>query len=252
MRIVSWNINGFESTLRKGGLESVLELSPDIICLQELKCSNNELLSMFATKNQYEYFFSLAEKKGYSGVSVFTKKHCDFYSRNSGNVRMNKDGRYLRLDLGDIILYNIYMIHGNRDKRDYQPKIEACNHLINTWKQDLENKREIVVATDFNIAHNDIDVYYFKKNRNNIMFTEREKRIIDVMPLKDAFRAIYEEKISYSWWPYAFCARERNIGWRIDYFFVSEKLIDKINDIVYMKDILGSDHCPICMDIVNK
>ena len=250
MKIMSWNINGFESAIHKGQLEPLLELAPDIICLQEIKCSSENLLKQFAENYHFDCIYSLAQKKGYSGVAVFTKKQCELYSKSSGNARMDADGRYLRLDFGDFILYNIYMLHGNRDKWDYQPKMEACKHLIKIWNQDLEDNRDVIVATDFNIAHDDIDVCLFKSNRRNIMFTEKERMVIDAVPLNDAFRVKYKEKVSYSWWTYAYHARERDIGWRIDYFFVSDGMMHRIKDVEYMKDIAGSDHCPLLMNVV--
>lgn len=247
MRIITWNINGFTSALKSNCLDPIFSSEADMVCLQETKISNQDVIFNFAKEKGYGCYVSASKSAGHSGVCVFSRHEPLSFTTLSGNPRLD-DGRFLCLDFGAFLLYNVYMLHGNRDKRDYEPKLCACQCLLDMWRMNLNDNRQILVATDFNIAHNDIDVCRHQSNRHNTMFTDRERSILDACPLEDAFRILHPDTIAYSWWPYAFHARERNIGWRIDYFFTSHEITDGISSVAYLTDISGSDHCPLLME----
>lgn len=253
IKLITWNINGFNSALNSGNIDKLMEYNPDFICLQEMKLSSEETILEFCNKYQYQYVCVLAQKKGYSGVAVISRNKAISYTTDIGFDTFNSEGRFISLDFEDFILLNVYMIHGRRDKSKLSLKMEACKQIIDYLNENKSKK--IIVATDFNIAHKNIDVFRYKNNKNNVMFTEDERNIVQSildMGYRDAYRLINDDKIEYTWWPYAFKAREKNIGWRIDYFFVSCNMAKYVKNVQCMNDIYGSDHCPIMMEVVYE
>lgn len=249
MIIYSWNINGYRTCDRYGGLSKILEKQPDIICLQEVKIGDPAYLNNLFTFS-YEHYFNFSFEKGHNGVYVYSKRRAVNCHKEINFDRFDQEGRFLCLEFGDYILINIYMPHGGRDKRNLQYKIESYYHLID-FLRSLKDEKVILIG-DFNIAHCELDVERYKNNESNIMFTTQEREIFtSLLDLGyiDAYRYKNQNLRQYTWWPYAFDARDRNIGWRIDYCLVSQNCIGNIEEVEIVKEILGSDHCPICVQL---
>jgi len=250
MKIISWNINGLRAVYKKGFLDWFLGLDADIVCLQEIKAFKEQLdPSLVKIKNYFSYFNS-AEKAGYSGVSVYSKEKPLSVKTKLGIKRFDKEGRSLLLEYKDFILFNVYLPHGDRTKKNLPYKLEVYDFLLNKLKK-MKNKNLILIG-DFNIAHKEIDLARPKNNKNNVMFTQKERERIDKiikLGFIDTFRKFHKEKGKYTWWPYFANGRERNLGWRIDYIFVSKKMNKKIKDAFILSEVRGSDHCPIGIEI---
>lgn len=248
-KIISWNVNGFRSIMRKGYLDSIWEGDYDIICLQEVKLADLESLQK-VVPTEYFVYDNLSMQKGRSGVIVLSKRKAESVEYSIGHEAFDKQGRYLKVNYNDFSIIDLYMPHGGRDKANLDFKLEVSEKLQSLLVHMSD--KNIIIATDFNIARADIDVCNAEQNRNNIMFTPREREVVakmDEIGFKDAFRELYPDKVEYTWWTYAFECRERNIGWRIDYFFVSKTIMDKIEKIDVLKTQMGSDHCPIVLQI---
>ncbi|MFA4826671.1 MAG: exodeoxyribonuclease III [Candidatus Shapirobacteria bacterium] len=250
MKIISGNVNGIRSACKKGFWGFIAKEEPDIFCLQEIKAKKEDLPKDPTELNGYYPVFNSAEKKGYSGVAVFTKEKPILVKTKLGLERFDKEGRYLELEYSDFILFNFYLPHGGRQKENLKYKLEAYKKIIEKVRK-LKNKNVILIG-DFNIAHEEIDLARPKENRNNIMFTAEERKQIDNLldlGLVDSFRCFNTEQGHYTWWPYAFRAKERNLGWRIDYVFVSKKLAKKVSKANIYAEVNFSDHCPIGVEV---
>jgi len=250
VKILSWNVNGLRSVYKKGFVEWLENSNADIVCLQETKANENQLTYDLLYPAGYEAHFNSAEKKGYSGVAVYTKKSPEQVEKTFGMDRFDTEGRYLRLEYEKYVLMNFYVPNGGRDKKDYDYKLNFYAFLLEKLKQSRD--KNIIIVGDFNIAHKEIDLARPKDNVNNIMFTPKERqKITDLLECGyiDTFRIHTKEGGFYSWWAYFNNARERNIGWRIDYVFVSKPLKAKVKKAFILKEITGSDHCPVGIDI---
>ena len=242
MKIISWNVNGIRAVLNKGFIDFIEKENPDIICIQETK-ANKEQVNL--KLNNYEQIWNSAEKKGYSGTAVFTKKQPNRILLNL--EKHSNEGRLITLDFGDFYVVNVYVPNAQRGlvRLDYRKEwdIDFLNYL-----KILDSEKPVIVCGDFNVAHKEIDLKNPGPNRKNPGFTDEERegftRFIE-NGFIDVFRYKYPNKIQYTWWSYMFNARAKNIGWRIDYFLVSNKIKDRIKDIVIMDEIMGSDHCPL-------
>lgn len=249
MLIYSWNVNGFNTCDKYGGLSRLLQDNPDIICLQEVKVGNPDTLNTLFTY-QYEQYYSFSSQKGHNGVYIYSKKRAANVITEIGLPRFDSDGRFLCLDFGDYYLINLYMPHGGRDQKELPYKMEAYRH-INAFLSEICGKR-VVVMGDFNIARSELEAERYRNNTKNTMFTREEREMFEELlhtGYLDAFRILYPNQRAYTWWPYAYRAREKNVGWRIDYFLVSYPLETRIKDVEILKNVLGSDHCPIKMEI---
>jgi len=220
MKILSWNVNGLRANYKKGFLDWFKAEKPDFCCLQETRVKQEELNKELFVKD-YEFYINSAVKPGYSGTGIYTRIKPKEVIREIGLTRFDKEARILRVDLDDFILINLYIPHGGRQKENLGYKLQVYNSLI-SYLKELEGK--VIVLGDFNIAHKEIDLARPKDNMNNIMFTTEERKQIDrILDLgfKDTFREFCGEGGQYTWWPYFNNARERNIGWRIDYCFTN-------------------------------
>lgn len=250
MRIVSWNVNGLRSVIRKGFLEWMKKEDPDILCLQEIKIQENELPFDLIYLDNYQSFFNSSYKKGQSGVAVYSKEAPILVNKSLELSRFDKEGRMLELKFSEFTLLNLYIPHGGRDKHDLNYKLQVYIQLIRNLEE--EKDENVILIGDFNIAHEDIDLARPDQNRDNIMFTPAEKFQIDRilhLGFLDSFRELNKEAGNYTWWPYYRDARKRNLGWRIDYAFVSKSLAPKLKNAFILKDVLGSDHAPIGVEI---
>lgn len=249
MKIVSWNVNGLRARVSDGTLAKVLSLNADVYCFQELKLSDLNIFSsdIFAG---YHVSAKLANRKGYSGVCILSKESPKCVIITSGHKRADDEGRYLRVNIADDLgIVSLYMPHGKRDKSDIPYKLSFGNYLLEHLKDDVET----IICTDFNIAHKEIDLARPTQNKNSAMFTSEERNVIDDLLLLgyvDAFRSKNESDGCYTWWPFSFDAYERNLGWRIDYFFIPKKMTKYLKNVSVLREIRGSDHVPIIMELL--
>ncbi len=250
MKILSWNVNGLRAVYKKGFLDWLKKSRAKIICLQEIKAQPEQLpFDLTRPKNYYSYFNS-AKRKGYSGVAVYTQEKPQKIEFNLDFKRFDQEGRFLKLDFPNFSLINLYLPHGGRKKENYEYKLEVYERLIKYLKGNRNKK--IILIGDFNIAHQEIDLARPKDNVKNTMFTPRERKQIERLikfGFIDSFRKFNQEGGNYTWWPYFREARERNLGWRIDYAFVSKALVAKLKDAFILPEIKGSDHCPIGVEV---
>jgi exodeoxyribonuclease-3 len=247
VKIISWNVNGLKAVLKKGFLEWMEGVKADAVCLQEIKAQEIQL-----PLGQFPYIYlNPASKKGYSGVLLFSKNEPLKISREIGLERFDTEGRFLQLDYPGWSLINVYLPHGGRQKQNLAYKLEAYDFLIE-YLGKIKNQK-IVVAGDFNVARQEIDLARPTENQNNIMFTQKEREKVEEIAhlgFIDSFRKFHEEDGFYTWWPYGFKARERNIGWRIDYIWVSGPMVKRLREAFVMPEVKGSDHCPVGIEIV--
>lgn len=245
MKIVSWNVAGFRACLKKGFENFFLNCNADIYCLQEVKA---ELEQIEFKPEDYYCYINPAEKKGYSGTLIYTLHKPIKVTYGINMEEHDHEGRVITLEFENFYLVNQYVPNVKRDlsRLEYRMKWEDD---FRKYLDKLEKKKPVVVCGDFNVAHNEIDIKNAKSNIGNAGFTYEERNkfteLLDSGYI-DTYRYFYpEQKDAYTWWSYMHNAREKNIGWRIDYFIVSKKIIDKINEPVIYSDVYGSDHCPI-------
>lgn len=252
MKILSWNVNGLRAVYKRNFLNWFKESRAEIVCLQEIKIQKEQLLSDLINPQGYFSYFNFAVKKGYSGLAVYTKERPVGVKEKLGLKRFDEEGRFLELEFPNFILINIYLPHGGRAKEKLGYKLEAYYQLISYLGKIKEKK--VVLIGDFNVAHEEIDLARPKENRDNIMFTPEERKQIDQiieMGFQDSFRRFNQESGRYTWWPYSFGARERNLGWRIDYAFIAEALSQNLKNAFILKEVGGSDHCPIGVSLTK-
>lgn len=245
MKLVSWNVNGLRACVNKGFMESFKQIDADIFCLQETKLQTGQIeLDM----EGYHEYWNYAEKKGYSGTAVFSKQEPVSVSYGMGIEEHDKEGRVITLEYDKFYLVNVYTPNSKRDleRLDYRMKWEDDfrNYLLK-----LDEKKSVVMCGDLNVAHKEIDLKNPKTNRKSAGFTDQEREKMTVLTESgfiDTFRHFYPDKEeAYSWWSNFAKSRERNIGWRIDYFMTSRSFENELVDAFICPEILGSDHCPV-------
>ena len=250
MKITTWNVNGYRAVLRKDALDWIQNVDPDVLCFQEIKVQLDQISDDDATIEGYEAIWNPAERKGYSGVVTFTKEEPLAVEKGLGFEKFDGEGRLIRTRYEDFYLYNIYFPNGGQGNKRVPFKLEFYEKLLNVCDGLHQQGKNIIITGDFNTAHNEIDLANPKSNEKNTGFLPEEREWIDKY-LKhnfvDAFRELYPEREDYTWWTYRYSAREKDIGWRLDYFLVSEGLMDRVEDVVIHSDIMGSDHCPVSL-----
>jgi exodeoxyribonuclease-3 len=251
MKIISWNVAGFRACLKKGFDEFFDKENADIYCLQESKVLEDQFSY---NKEGYDMYLYPAEKKGYSGTLVFTRIKPLNVSYGINIDEHDHEGRVITLEFNDFYLVNVYVPNVKRDlsRLEYRMKWEDD---FKQYLKHLEEKKTVIVCGDFNVAHNEIDIKNAKANIGNAGFTyeERDKftKLLE-SGFIDTFRYFHETEEKYSWWSYMGKAREKNIGWRIDYFIISKSSINNVVDSTILNDVMGSDHCPICLEVNLK
>ncbi len=253
MKVATWNVNGIRSAYRKGLLQWIQKEQPDILCLQEIKANSDSLDTEIREIEGYYSYFNSALKKGYSGTAMYTKIKPVSVIKKIGIKRFDDEGRSIKLVFKDFVLFNFYIPHGGRKKENLIYKLEVYKKIFSILKRSAG--KNVIVCGDFNIAHTELDLYYPKRNTNNIMFTVEERKQIDFLQglgFIDTFRHINKDTKTYTWWPYAFNARNRDIGWRIDYIFVSQKYKNSIIDSWVRKEVIASDHAAFVVNINKK
>lgn len=248
MKLISWNVNGIRACLNKGFSDFFKEVNADIFCLQETKCQPEQINLEF---EGYTSYWNSAERKGYSGTAIFTKKQPVNVTYGIGIEEHDKEGRIITLEFENFYLVTNYTPNAKREleRLDYRMVWED---EIRKYLLELNKKKPVIMCGDLNVAHEEIDLKNPKTNKGNAGFTneEREKmtELLNVGFI-DSYRYLYPEKIEYSWWSYMGHAREKNVGWRIDYFIVSNDFRENIKDATIYTEILGSDHCPVGLEI---
>lgn len=250
MKITTWNVNGYRAVLRKDALTWVKDVDPDVLCLQETKLQLDQISDDEATLDGYKSVWNSAERKGYSGVATFYKKEPIEVEKGLGFDKFDNEGRVIRSKYEDFYLYNIYFPNGGQGNMRVPYKLEFYEKLLEICDQLHQNGEKIIITGDFNTAHNEIDLANPKSNEKNTGFLPEERVWIDKYlehGFVDAFRELYPERVAYTWWTYRYNARKNNVGWRLDYFLVSESLMDRVEDVIIHGDIMGSDHCPVSL-----
>jgi exodeoxyribonuclease-3 len=250
-RIVSWNVNGLRAVMKKEFVKSVQDLDPDILLLQETKLQEDQRTDEMTSLGPYQSFWSYSSvKKGYSGVAAYSKPAPLQVTTCFSVPEFDGEGRVIQLDYADFILFNIYFPNGQMSDERLQYKLDFYDWFL-SYAQDLRSRgKSLVITGDFNTAHNEIDLKNPGPNSKRSGFLRVERDVLDRMVdlgYVDTFRHFHPEQVKYSWWSYRFNARKNNAGWRIDYFFVTDDLIDKgaVKQAFIDNDVFGSDHCPV-------
>lgn len=248
MKFISWNVNGLRACVGKDFETIFKSLDADFFCLQETKMQAGQLDLQF---EGYESYWNYAEKKGYSGTAIYTKHKPMNVSYGMGVEEHDHEGRVITLEYDNFFLVTVYTPNSQNELRrlDYRMTWEVA---FRQYLKTLDAKKPVVVCGDMNVAHEEIDIKNPKTNRRNAGFTDEEREKMTELLADgfiDTFRFKYPEQVTYSWWSYRFKAREKNAGWRIDYFLVSERLKEDIEDAKIHTEIMGSDHCPVEVDL---
>ena len=244
MKFISWNVNGLRACAGKGFEESFRQLDADFFCLQETKMQEGQLDLQFPG---YSSFWNYAEKKGYSGTAVYTRHTPLAVTYGIGIDEHDHEGRVITLEMDDFYLVTCYTPNSQDGLRrlDYRMRWEA--DFLNYIKT-LDEKKPVILCGDLNVAHEEIDLKNPKTNRHNAGFTDEERSRMTTLlgsGFVDTFRTLHPDDVTYSWWSYRFHAREKNAGWRIDYFIVSERLLSRVQGAAIHTEVFGSDHCPV-------
>lgn len=251
MKITTWNVNGLRALLRKGEWKWVQKFDPDVVCLQEIKARPSQLSeTQHAWFELYQTYWNPAERPGYSGVLSLTKKPGAKSEIGLGEKNFDVEGRVIKTFFKNFILFNIYFPNGGRDHSRVPFKLDFYAALLNLCDQLHQQGEKIIICGDLNTAHQEIDLKNHKSNHNTTGFLPEERAWVTKYlehGFVDAFRTLYPEREQYTWWTYITNARARNVGWRLDYFLVSEALMSQIEDVVIHDEVMGSDHCPVTL-----
>ena len=248
MKLISWNVNGLRACAGKGFGESFKTLDADVVCLQETKMQAGQLDLEF---DGYESYWNYADKKGYSGTAIYTRIKPLSVSNDIGIDEHDHEGRVITMEFDDFYLVCVYVPNSQDELKrlTYRMKWEDD---FRSYVSGLAEKKGVVICGDLNVAHNEIDIKNPASNRHNAGFTDEERGKFNALldaGFVDSWRMLNPDTVKYSWWSYRFKARERNAGWRIDYFIVSESMKDRISGAEIHNEIFGSDHCPVELDL---
>ncbi len=253
MKLLSWNVNGLRAVAKKGAFGSVFEINPDILCLQETKAHPEQLPEEVRSPAGYfSYFDHSKVKKGYSGVAIFSKIEPEKIEYGIGIPKFDDEGRTLIAYYKDFVLLNVYFPNGGGGPHRLEYKMEYYDEFLKFIDKLKKKGKKIIFCGDVNTAHNEIDLFHPKENEKSTGFLRIERDWIDKVidhGYIDTFRYLHKDKIQYSWWDMKTFARDRNVGWRIDYFFVSDNLEKSIKRAEILDNIMGSDHCPVLLEL---
>ena len=255
MKLFSWNVNGVRAIEKKGLLDWLASESPDVLCIQETKAKFEQLPDSLQNLDGYFSYWHSADKLGYSGVATFSKKEPLHVQYGLGIDKYDKEGRVLITEFDNFLLYNIYFPNGQKGEIRLQYKLDFYDDLLEILDDQVASGNNVIVAGDWNTAHKEIDLANPKANANYSGFLPVERAQLDTYVnhgYVDSFRLFHDEPDRYSWWTYRFGARQRNIGWRIDYFFTNQEFADNISDADIHEDVMGSDHCPVSIELVDN
>ena len=248
MKFISWNVNGFRACLNKGFSDFFATEDADFFSIQESKMQPGQ--AEFETPNHHQYWYS-AEKKGYSGTAIFAKHEPISVRYGIGIDEHDHEGRAITLEYDNFYLLNVYTPNSQREltRLDYRMTWEDA---LRNYMMELDKVKPVIYCGDLNVAHEEIDLKNPKTNHFSAGFTDEERgKFTELLNsgFSDTFRSLYPDKVEYSWWSYMFQARQKNVGWRIDYFVVSNRIIDKVKEAKIHTEIMGSDHCPVSIEI---
>lgn len=252
MKIISWNINGVRAIIQKDFFEDISKINPDILCLQETKAQDEEVAEALSQLKDYHQFYNSAERKGYSGVTILSKIEPISVSYDMGVEEHDQEGRVICAEFKDFFLVNVYVPNSGQKlvRLDYRQKwdVDFKNYL-----KSLEKTKPVILCGDLNVAHRAIDLKNDKSNYNKTAgYTQIEIDGMDNLlneGFVDTYRHFNPDTVAYTYWSYRFKARERNTGWRIDYFLVSNQLLEKVENVEILSEYYGSDHCPIKLEV---
>lgn len=253
MKIVTWNVNGIRAVLRKNALDQIWLHSPDVMCLQEVKARPEQLTAAQQESMRMPFAWNPAERPGYSGVATLFREAPDEIMLGLDNSRFDLEGRVIRTRHSDLVLYNIYFPSGQRgqDRVDY--KLEFYSYLLAICDRLHKKGEKLIITGDFNTAHSPIDLKNPRQNQKTSGFLPEERAWVQKFldhGFVDIYRYLYPDRIQYTWWTYRSGARMNGVGWRIDYFLISELLIPRVKDVIIHENVTGSDHCPVEMELI--
>lgn len=249
MKFISWNVNGLRACVKKDFEASFHHLDADFFCLQETKMQAGQL---DLQHEGYQSYWNYADKKGYSGTAIYTKHEPLNVTYGLGIDEHDHEGRVITMEMNDFFLITVYVPNSQDELRrlDYRMQWEDD---FRAYVKQLDAIKPVIICGDLNVAHEEIDLKNPKTNRRNAGFTDEERKKMTILldnGFVDTFRHLYPEQVTYSWWSYRFRAREKNAGWRIDYFLISERLKERLVDAKIHTEILGSDHCPVELELL--
>ena len=251
MKFISWNVNGLRAAIGKGFSESIEALDADFVCLQETKLQEvnlSELSTFFSPHSTLRYcYWNHAEKKGYSGTMIYTKEKPLNVTYGLNVEEYDQEGRTITLEYDDLYLVNCYVPNSKRELERLDSRMNF-EDIMRKYLKELSKKKHVIYCGDLNVAHEEIDIKNPKSNRRSAGFTDEERnKMTELLEsgFIDTFRSLYPEEVKYSWWSYLGHAREKGIGWRLDYFIVDKEFMNQVKDSKILDDIEGSDHCPI-------
>lgn len=257
LKLVSWNVNGLRAAINKNFLKSFNSMDADVLAIQETKLQESQLTDEMRDVAGYESFWSFATvKKGYSGVGIYTRVPPHDIRYGIRESKYDREGRIIEMEFNDFTFFNVYFPNGQMSEERLQYKLDFYRDFFKYADTYKNAGRSVIICGDYNTAHNEIDLKNPKANENTSGFLKIERDWLDRIIANgyvDTFRHYHPDEVKYSWWTYRFKARERNIGWRIDYFFVSKEIINKgwIKETYIDNEIYGSDHCPIGLILQN-
>lgn len=250
MKFVSWNVNGLRAIMTKGFDEIFASFNADFVCLQETKMQAGQL---DYCPNGYQAYFNYAEKKGYSGVAIYTRHTPLSVTQGIGVPEHDTEGRVVTLEYDTFFLVCVYTPNAQDELKRLEYRM-SWEDAFRKYLMRLDSKKGVIVCGDLNVAHEEIDLARPKDNRNNPGFSDQEREKMTRLlrsGFTDTFRALYPTKVQYSWWSYRMMAREKGIGWRIDYFLISDRLRPALSAATIHDDVFGSDHCPVSIELFN-
>jgi exodeoxyribonuclease-3 len=255
MKLASWNVNGLRAVEKKGELEKFIKKhNPDIFLIQETKSQEDQVKNIIEKYDDYDQFYQSAKKKGYSGVAIWVKKGLDHAHLVRGAIdnRDDDEGRVIRVDVKGYTIFSVYFPNGGKSEQAWEDKLVFYEDFLKTIDKLRAQGKKVIWAGDVNCAHEEIDIARPKENEGKIGFHPKERAWVSKVIEHgwiDVFRKLYPQKVVYSWWHLISRARERNVGWRIDYFFTDEEVFKRVKDCYYDTDQMGSDHCPIILEL---
>jgi exodeoxyribonuclease-3 len=253
MKILSWNVNGLRAIVKKDKWGQLFELNPDIFCLQETKAHPEQLTEEIRNPKGYHSYFDHSKmRKGYSGVAVYTKVEPEKVEYGFGVPALDQEGRMLILHFKDFVLLNGYFPNGGEDPARLKYKLEFYDCFLKFIEKLRKQGKAIIFCGDVNTAHNEIDLSRPKENSDHTGFLRIERDWLDKVVAKgyiDTFRQLHPAEVKFSWWDMKTFARDRNVGWRIDYFFISADLLPRLKRAEILNDVFGSDHCPVTIEL---
>jgi len=249
--ITTWNVNGLRAVLRRYALDWVTSLQPDVLCLQEIKAQPHQIPEgALDGLNDYHFYWHPAERPGYSGVATFTRRQPECVDLGIGQSKFDREGRLIHTRQAGVHLFNAYFPNSQRSLQRLDFKLDFYAYLLEVCDRLQAAGEQVIVCGDFNTAHQPIDLRNPQQNEKNSGFLPQERAWVRKYlqhGLVDVYRQLFPERVQYTWWTYRNRARERNIGWRLDYFLVSQGLLDRVKEVHIHEEILGSDHCPVSL-----